>query len=174
MGTSRTWGAENFNKPAGGTLEKVVADLNPAAKQAMYAAANKGLIRRGTWDGCAFNAGGYEVGDNNVTSYFAAAKAFGLDEKKVVNFIRVWDGLNGDDETCTNRLKAAILAAGLYTEPGESSSRRILRQTIYKSQETQMREKFEAQIADLDMSDLENEQVMQIKGVSELLSASCS
>jgi hypothetical protein len=172
--TSRDWGAGNFGKGGNvSTLEGVVRQLNPAAKQAMYGAANKGLIRRGTWDGCAFNAGGVEVGNNNVGSTFAAAQQFNLPSSTVTRFIEIWDSTNGTDEECTERLKAAILDAGLFTEANESKGRRVLRQTIYKSQETQLREKFEAEVASLDMSDVHNETVADISAMSELLS-SCS
>lgn len=173
VSSTRTWGAENFGGGSGGTLETIVRQLNPAAKQAMYGAANKGLIRRGTWNGCAFNAGGAEIGNKNVDSYFAAAKAFDLDQRIVRKFIAIWDGLHGTDESCTERLKAAILDAGLFTEPGETKGRRVLRQTIYRSQETMLREKFEEQVSMLDLDDAEDELAVSIKGVGELLSATC-
>lgn len=165
---SRKWGAGELGTAS--TLEHVVSKLNPKTKQAMYAAANKGLIRRGSWDGCAFNAGGMEVGATVRTSHTAAA-TFNLPVETVSNFIKVWDGLPGSDEEATEALKEAILKAGLFAEANESSGRRILRETVYKSYETKMREKFEEMVQGLDIEDSEHELVSDMKEVAELLSA---
>ena len=165
---SRNWGANELGATPS-SLEGVVGKLNPAAKQAMYAAANKGLIARKTWDGCAFNAGGLEVG-KNVSSYLAAANAFGLDQSVVENFIYCWDGLEGSDYEATEALKEAILKAGLFTEVNESKGRRILRETVYKSFETRKLEEFNAIVADLDLDDTEHELVQDIHSAAELLS----
>jgi hypothetical protein len=165
---SRSWGVNELGSVPS-SLDSVVGKLNPAAKQAMYAAANKGLIARKTWDGCAFNAGGLEVG-KNVSSYLAASQAFGLDQQVVENFIYCWDGLPGSDYEATEALKEAILKAGLFTEPNESKGRRILRETVYKSFETKQREAFESLVADLDMDDVDHELVQDIHSAAELLS----
>lgn len=170
---SRRWGAGEFGAVKVNTLEAAVAKLNPKTKQAMYAAANKGLIKRGTWNGCAFNAGGLEVGDDHVTSTLRAAKTFGVSQEVVSNFIRIWDGLAGSDAEATERLKEAIVKAGLFTEANESSGRRILRETVYKSYETKMREQFDALVEGLDLNDVEHELVSDMNVVGELLSANC-
>lgn len=167
---SRKWGAGEFGAPVVTSLDSAVAQLNPKTKQAMYAAANKGLIKRGTWDNCAFNAGGIEVGNTDVRSYQSAAATFGVSPTVVINFIKVWDGLGGSDQQATEKLKEAILKAGLYTEPNESAGRRILRETVYKSYETRMKEQFDALVEGLDLDDVEHELVSDMKEVAELLS----
>lgn len=164
----RTWGANELGqKPRVTTLEGAIAQLNPKAKQAMYAAANKGLIAQGTWNGCAFNKGGIEVGSNLVSSVPAAAAVFGLEERVVSQFIHHWDLLKVPNPT--EYLKEALLKAGLFTEPNESKGRRILRETVYKSMETRKREEFEAIVAGLDLDDTEHELVSDIHTVKELL-----
>lgn len=167
----RQWGANELGSPKVTTLEEAVSKLNPAAKQAMYGAANKGLIRRGTWDGCAFNAGGKEVG-KPVHSFQAAAMAFKLPVEIVHKFIMIWDRISGSDESATEKLKAAILKAGLFTEPNESAGRRILRETVYKSYETRMKEQFDSIVEGLDIHDASDELAVSVKGMGELLSVS--
>lgn len=153
---SRNWGEGNFRQ-GNNSLDNIVGELPPNVKQAMYAAANRNLIKRGTWDGCAFNAGSLEVVTSNdqevcvAQSVDSAAKFFGIDRELVSRFIQKWDSLQGTDEECTARLKKSILAAGLFSEPGESKGKRILRTTVWKSQETIMREKFEALVEGLDL-----------------------
>lgn len=151
---SRNWGEGNFRQ-GNGALEGVVNQLPPNVKQAMYAAANRGLIKRGTWNGCAFNAGSLEVAKTQdeclAVSTTSAAKFFGITPELVNTFITRWDALQGTDEECTDRLKKAILDVGLFTEPGESKGRRVLRTTVWKSEETRMREKFEAMVEGLDL-----------------------
>lgn len=126
---------------SGGTgLRSVVAPFPPQLKQAMYAAAEKRLIARRTWDGCAFNAAGSEVGQR-VTSFHAAATAFDVPQEVVERFINVWDSMQGSDQRCTGLLKAALLDAGLtkgMTIPDRV--KKIVRGYAYKSLETQFHE----------------------------------
>jgi len=167
---SRKWGAGEFGAPVVTSLDAAVAKLNPKTKQAMYAAANKGIIKRGTWDNCAFNAGGIEVGTDGVRSYQAAAQTFGVSQETVAQFISVWDKLRGTDVEATEKLKEAILKAGLYAEANESSGRRILRETVYRSYEARMKEQFDALVEGLDLNDVEHGLVSDMKEVAELLS----
>lgn len=164
----RTWGANELGSVS--TLDQVVAKLNPKTKQAMYAAANKGLIRRGTWDGCAFNAAGHEV-EASIASIGKASQTFELSESVVSNFIDVWDRLQGDDEEATDKLKGAILKAGLFSETNESNGRRFLRETVYRSYENRMKDQFEQMVEGLDMND-ETDLVFDIHSAAELLSVS--
>lgn len=150
---SRNWGEANF-RHGNGPLESVVGELPPNVKQAMYAAANRNLIKRGTWNGCAFNAGSLEVTDDLnclAVSSVSAANFFGIPVELVNKFIQRWDSLQGTDEDCTAKLKQAILDAGLFSEPNETKGRRVLRTTVWKSQETKMREEFEAIVSELDL-----------------------
>lgn len=152
---SRNWGEGNFRQRGNSFFEGIVQQLPPNVKQAMYAAANRGLIKRATWNGCAFNAGSLEVATEKdeclAVSISSAAQFFGISTDLVIKFINTWDQLPGSDEECTDRLKKAILDAGLFAEPNESRGKRVLRTTVWKSEETRMREKFEAMVEDLDL-----------------------
>jgi hypothetical protein len=167
---SRTWGAEHFHAtPISSSLEGVVNQLPPNVKQAMYAAANRGLIKRGTWAGCAFNA----AADGAVQGFEAAASFFDCPVNLVYDFVRVWDRVYGTDEEATIKLKDALLKAGLFAVPGESRGRRVMRETVWKSQETRMREEFEAIVSGLDL-ELPTTQLAQATvEIGNLLSA-CS
>lgn len=99
-------------------FENSVRWLTPKAKQAFYAAAASRTIKRGTWNGCAFNAGGAELGVNNVSSVGKAAEVFEMPAKSVSNFIRQWDGLKGSDEDANRRLREAIEKVGLFSPRG--------------------------------------------------------
>lgn len=130
----------------GNPLTNVVRGFNPGLKQAMYAAAEKGLIKRGTWDGCAFNAAGETVGQP-VASFTSAARAFNVPEALVERFVRVWDGMKGSDQRCTGLLKAALLDVGLTEElTVPARVKRIVRGYAYKSLET----KFHEQLAEVE------------------------
>jgi len=152
---SRNWGESNFRQ-RNDSFEGIVQMLPPNVKQAMYAAANRGIIRRGTWNGCAFNAGSIEIANGRedclAVSTVSAAKFFGISEDLVQRFITRWDSLQGTDTQCTEQLKAAILEAGLFSDPDEPKGRRIMRQTVWKSEETRLREKFEELVEGLDLN----------------------
>lgn len=131
-------------------LAGVIAPLPPAVKQAFYAAANKGPIARGTWDGCAFNAGGKEVGNNGISSFQAAAQAFGISEYKVSAFISVWDrDIPGSDNEATQILRDTIEKVGLFTNPEEVDvnslfdSKTPTRVVIFESQMKEFQEKLD-------------------------------
>lgn len=147
------WGSENFSYGFGVDLEAIVAEFPPKLKQAMYAAANHGVLKRGTWNNCAFNAadkvlklgeaGTSSDGDGYVSSIKKAAEVFGIKETQVKHFIRVWDTRPGSDKECTEFLKETILKVGLFSEPGKSLPK-IIKKRIYTSEETRMKEEFEA------------------------------
>jgi len=151
---SRNWGEGNFRTTD--NFEGAVAQLPPNVKQAMYAAANRNIIKRGTWNGCAFNAGSLEQFSDDcvqgVRSVASAAAFFNVSPSIVETFISRWDALAGTDEECTERLKRAILEVGLFSEPNESRGKRVLRTTVWKSEETRMREEFEAIVEGLDLT----------------------
>jgi hypothetical protein len=137
------------------SLATVIADLPPNVKKAFYAAANKGTIRRGTWDGCAFNAGGIEVGDINVRSTSSAAQTFGIDYNTVDSFIRIWDKTEGTDQEATNLLKKIIEEVGFFTSPEEAraslnkSGSRPNRRVVFKSQMVQFKEELATDTVEL-------------------------
>ncbi len=93
-------------------LVPVVRPLAYRGRQAMYAAANAGLLKRRSWKGCAFNQAGSEVGEL-VTSPGEAAFVFGATLPVVRHFIAVWDGLRGTDRYCTQLLREALEEVGL-------------------------------------------------------------
>lgn len=117
------WGAGNFKKVVGldfkevNGLSNAVAALPVSAKKAFYAAATARTIHRGNWNGCAFNAGGIEIGQR-VNSVGSAARAFGCTTGVVSRFIRFWDGLVArDDDEATGILREKLEEVGLFTEP---------------------------------------------------------
>jgi len=165
------------------TLEEAVANLNSKAKQAFYTAAKKKTIKRGTWNGCAFNAAGEEV-QQVVSSTTKAAQVFGLPTSAVSSFISAWDSSKfTNDEEATAFLISCLEKAGLYATEEEQQAeadakaalqasadagnpkeykrlKKIYRVTVYKSIETQMAE-FEAQF--------ENDTVLGTEEAVELL-----
>lgn len=114
------WGSENFAGTSGGSLQQVIDQFPSKLKQAMFAAASRGPIARRTWNNCAMNAAGFEVGTTKeVRSLATAAEAFSIPESLVQRFITIWDGMIGTDEDCTQKLRASIEESGLFTEPHE-------------------------------------------------------
>lgn len=103
-------------RPQLNPLTDVVRDLPPGARRAMYAAANRGLLSRGSWNGCAFNRAGREVG-RSVWSVAQAARVLETNEATVRHFIRKWDRLRGSDASCTQLLREALEEAGLFESP---------------------------------------------------------
>jgi hypothetical protein len=96
-------------------LVPVVRQLPPRGRRALYAAANAGLLRRGSWDGCALNRAGAAVG-LDVRSRGEAAYAFDTTPEIVRQFVEVWDRLWGSNRRCTQMLREAIEEAGLFDE----------------------------------------------------------
>lgn len=158
----RDWGTGDYTNGSGGLLIDVVRPLPPNVKQAMYAAAEHRLIRRGTWDGCAFNAAGSIVAEKlasvnarmYVHSTSDAAKVFAVNANLVTRFITVWDGLPGTDEECTEQLKAALEEVGLFSDPNERKGKRIIRTMLFKSEETRMREQFDRLVENLEVPNM--------------------
>lgn len=133
------------------TLADAIKAMPPSAKMAMYAAGSEKLIKRGTWNGCAWNAAGQHVG-KTVQSYASAAKAFKCSQDVVSNFIRIWDNMKGDDVKCNEILMSALDEVGLNTVPedfvtdDEGNKVRIISGYAYKSLDT----KFQEELANVD------------------------
>jgi len=106
------------------SLVPVVRPLSPKGKQALYAAANSGALKRRTWDGCAFNQAGNLLGES-VQSRRRAAQVFDTTPAVVSHFISVWDQLPGSNEACTQLLRDAIEEVGLFTEPEATRTRTL-------------------------------------------------
>ena len=110
-------------------LVPVLRPLSPRGKQALYAAANSGALKRRTWDGCAFNQAGNLLGES-VQSRRRAAQVFDTTPAVVSHFISVWDQLPGSNEGCTQILRDAIEEVGLFTEP-EATRQRTLTASVW-------------------------------------------
>lgn len=143
-------------------LMSAVYSLNAKAKQAFFGAARRhGILTRGTWNGCAFNAGSLEIGSIGVGTTPDAAKAFGVTEYTVHKFITAWDGsdqkdkfidvngktwtpnpsyLGDDDKVATEALVEMILKAGLFDDNPR------LRVTVFEAQELEAIEKFRTEL----------------------------
>ncbi|MGH8990698.1 MAG: hypothetical protein ACRDZ7_04135 [Acidimicrobiia bacterium] len=93
----------------------VVRQFPPGGRRALYAAANAGLLRRGSWEGCALNRAGAAVGVP-VRSRGEAAYAFDTTPDIARQFVEVWDRLWGSNRRCTQMLRDAIEEAGLFED----------------------------------------------------------
>jgi hypothetical protein len=157
--TMGNWGSENFtvlgNSVKPGKLEEIIEEFPSGLKQAMFAAASHGIIKRHTWNGCALNAAGIEVGSpKEVRSFLTAAKAFNITASQAKLFVAFWDAMPGSDEHCTNFLRETIEKVGLFSEPGQKPPR-ILKKKVYESQQTQLRNQFETLMAANQVPDVE-------------------
>jgi hypothetical protein len=94
-------------------LTRVVQEFDPGVRRALYAAANRGSLRRGTWNGCALNRAGAELGAK-VSNTYDATTALGIPSERVKDFLTIWDRMRGSDAFCTAVLRDAILRVGLY------------------------------------------------------------
>jgi hypothetical protein len=99
-------------EPERNPLVPVVRPLSPSARQALLQAANHGVLRRGSWQGCAFNIAGAEVG-TPVRSRGEAACVFSTSPDDVRRFIEVWDKIWGSNRYCTDLLRSALVHVGL-------------------------------------------------------------
>lgn len=96
-------------------LVPVVRQFPAQGRRALYAAANSGLLRRGSWEGCALNRAGAAVG-LPVRSRGEAAYAFDTTPEIARQFVEVWDRLWGSNRRCTQMLRDAIEQAGLFED----------------------------------------------------------
>ena len=99
-------------------LVPVVRQFPAHGRRALYAAANAGLLRRGSWDGCALNRAGAGLG-LAVRSRGEAAHAFDTTPEVARQFVEVWDRLWGSNRRCTQMLRDAIEEVGLFDEDDE-------------------------------------------------------
>lgn len=114
----------NFRRmpgPERNPLVPVVRPLSPIARQALLQAANRGVLRRGSWQGCAFNIAGAEVG-TPVRSRGEAACAFSTSPDDVRRFIEVWDGIWGSNRYCTALLRSALVHVGMTERGGAAAN----------------------------------------------------
>lgn len=107
--------------PAENPLVAVVQPFDHELRRALYAATNSGSLRRRTWNGCAFNRAAAILGVE-VNHLASAADAFRVPVQQVNDFITTWDRLRGSDGHCTELLRDALLAVGLYSDDERASS----------------------------------------------------
>lgn len=115
----------NFKSGSDTSFEHSVAMLPPKVKQAFYTVAQrKGVLSRGTWNGCAFNAAGGELGQE-IKSVATAMQVFGASKFVVESFIRAWDQTKfrhgwERDFTATAKLMSLLEKIGLNTPPAQA------------------------------------------------------
>jgi hypothetical protein len=97
-------------------LIPVVAKFDHPVRRALYAAANRGDLRRHRWQGCALERAAATVG-RSIGSCRGAARALHVPKRVVVEFVEVWDNLRGDDASCTALLRDALERVGLFDVP---------------------------------------------------------
>lgn len=136
-------------------FENSVRWLTPAAKQAFYAAAASRTIKRRTWNGCAFNAGGEEIGIRDINSIQAAADAFDIPVKSVSNFIHQWDSLIGSDDECNTMLRNAIVKVGLFSPRGTLRLRKLVFADRMDEKENAVFEQIDRYVSDPEIKDEE-------------------
>lgn len=163
-GAEQGWGSRGTGNP----LTSVVRALPPHVRQAMLVASKKGLIARGTWDGCAFNAAS-KLGGENVGSVAEAARVFGCSQAVVNNFIGKWDKFTvgnpprkPSDQEANRLLVEAINEVGTHTPI--KGTKRVIRGYAYKSEATKFAEQLES-------GELTVEMIPGCKEVGELLSS---
>jgi hypothetical protein len=147
-------------------LKDVVSKFPPNLKQAMYAAATKYDLKRGTWNGCAFNEAGYEVG-GEATSTASAAEVFGISTGLVTEFINTWDADTRTDRERTAYLKDLLLEVGLTT-PVEVEGKKVtvFSSTVFKGTQSKFIEELESVNS---LADLEGFDCSHIEAVAELI-----
>jgi hypothetical protein len=142
------WGSENFSDKykvshSAGTFEDIISQFPSGLKQAMFAAASRTTIARSTWNGCALNAAGMEIGRaNDVRSFDTAAKAFNITPALAQMFVHAWDKMHGTDTECTAILRDTITKVGLFSEPGQKPPR-IIKKKVFESQQAQLHKQFQ-------------------------------
>ena len=131
-------------------MRYVVGKLSDSAKKAMYAAASRGMIARGTWNGCAFNKAGIEH-RQAITNTQAAADLFNMRETDVSRFISTWDALDCDDVQANRYLIEAIEESFQQPQAAAVKGRRVIRGYAFKSEATKWGEQLESGELTVDM-----------------------
>lgn len=145
---TQVWSPKNFvNRGHVHSLKGAIDRLSPKAKQAFYAASLSGPIHRGTWNGCAFNVGGKEIG-NDVYSIETAAIVFEMKPVDVSNFISYWDNFRHDlsNVDATDLLRDYLLESGLYEANDSTLGTFVV--SLHKGPET-IQQEFDELVAQL-------------------------
>ncbi|HYH49624.1 MAG TPA: hypothetical protein VEG38_08755 [Acidimicrobiia bacterium] len=86
----------------------VIRAFPAPARQALYAAATSGTLRRGTWDGCPLNRAGEHLGVP-VRSRGEAAYVLGVSPETARRFVEAWDRLWGSNRRRSKMLRDALV-----------------------------------------------------------------
>lgn len=142
------WGSEhfritglNFSGVGDFSLEAAVTMLPARVKQAFYGAAmRQGVLRRSTWNGCAFNAGSMEIQENNngllAYSIESSAKMFNISSALVKRFISAWDHSKyPNDREATQALVEMLERIGIFTDP-DMPTVKIISTRVYEGNMT--------------------------------------
>jgi hypothetical protein len=100
--------------PGENPLVPVVRPFSPKGKQSIYAAVNRGALKRRSTDGGRSNGNAKEPGHASCDR--RAAKIFDSTPELMSRFDAVWNRLAGSDERCAMLLRDAIVTVGLFTE----------------------------------------------------------
>lgn len=153
-------------------LQRVIIQFPIALKKALYAVAETGYVKSKTWNGCALNRAGSEI-KSSVSSPPSAAKAFGINESLVNQFIILWDSLRMSNKSRAELLKTLLLDIGI-TSPSDSygldvdSDIIIFNSLAFKSSQTQFVEELERIKTIADIPKVLQEEMFM---ASELLSS---
>ena len=178
------WGASEFRLTnmnmtvADKSLDSAVKMLHAKTKQAFFGAiARNGIIKRRTWNGCAFNAGSMEqeiLGNTvlDVHSVQDAALAFGESPAVIRRFIYAWDQSNYiSDQEATQALREMLIQAGLFNDPDtpgiEKREKRIVVQSVFASTLTD--EALMNELTEMVQNDNMNEELANLLNAAESL-----
>lgn len=165
----------HFRKQNPYSLEAIISEFPVKAKKAMYAAAEKGGLKTGTWVNCGWNAAGKMI-DEQVSSTSAAATAFGVPESLVTRFIHMWDGFHMGSPALSELLKSAILTVGIAVPPEDLAEQRktgvvVYTGLVYKGAQTKFLEELAAAETPADLGITDEEMAAAAAFVDELVSA---
>lgn len=161
-------------------LVPVIKPFPSKLKKAMYTAAKKVTISRGTWNGCAFNEAAKEETGLNLSGVQVMGRIFNVDPSYVHSFIDIWDTLVGSDKACNKLLIEALLEVGLHTEPDNYIPKKekkggivsISEETvIYESKMKELDEEFKDLVASVDINELPEETQKEVSTVYQLLNS---
>lgn len=142
-------------------LKSIIEQFPVKLKKALYAAAKTGHVKSGTWNGCAFNKAGKQVGIS-ISSSNRAAGVFNIQEDLVTQFIRRWDSINLGSAKRADLLMRVLENIGITTpldnakpnHPIDNLSPIVFNYEVYKSSQTKFIEELETvkTIEDLGIS----------------------
>ena len=166
-------GATGGTYSARGYFTELVKQFPPRLKQAIAGAAQHGLLTRGTWDGCVFNAAGSQVGAD-IQGYASAAGVFNVPSELVSEFISTWDNFPGNDVKANLTLLLSIREVGLFSEPTTgplTALRGYVVKHVFKSELDALNEEFQAMAENIDITRPADQRSQLERDICELVAA---